>query len=998
MTVRMDDSAAILHSIHSSAATAATGGVDGAVVEARYENDSSPLQSSSVATSEADEVKIATAESDAIIDRNTSMSFSGDSSLVCQSLDRPPDVTGSGTSQTPSQITFDTEEQPGEINNTEMKVDDLDRSVSLDAADPGPVKSQANYGEEGNRSLDMQQFEPQVDDEQTASANSAFESSNISLNERADTDINDQDNSRTEPSPPTPVKSVRFAPTNKLRQFNTNNNPSTSITNEETDIDIHTTTNNTATPRGKCPRLKRKRVEEVRSLLVSQMLGIEHCDLEAEIDAEADGSAVDGDEDDVQTGSSESDSVLSNVKLQHDEVAMTTTKTEQHHLKSVSTLAEPEQTLSAIKHSPTSILRKSTIHPSNDSALHTVLPEKPQRSTQQQQQHQQQYLKRQKQPANRRKHPIRVALLHSHSHTQILHDAMKFIHQDRDLLLEALLKWCGILHGATKGKGALSSFLTVVPPKLGTRKLLETFHGREYLDLLQFPKREGDDSETHVVDEDSTEYQKLLAQYGLEDDCPIPTDPNARTLHWHYCLAVAGASWQAASLLIDDGSHGATADVAIHWGGGRHHAHANKAGGFCYVNDVVLAINRLVDGGAAANRNVRVLYIDIDIHAPDGVQQAFYSTDQVLTASFHRHSPGFFPASSGSTKEKGAVGTKGLGYNLNVPLPAETSDVTFLQMYRTMLFGLVKAYDPHAIVLCVGADGLENDALVCGGGVANKNSCFSEDDTGGGFYTSISSTGEGWKLSPETLAECVRIASLLCAGLSEGEICVQPCSAKQSDKSVTTDTDRTRVDTDNCTANASEAVMSSDAPVSSLEAKPVVRGKRRKLLLLGGGGYSPHQAARSWLLCTAAACEGARAGLLWNELPKDIPAHCYFPRYGPTFELVSKEKVQEIHASYSHEAEIFIEVSAPDQKVLQDGIRSIELSCLYIDRQQEKAKRDKELSKRAHGDAFCSYDTAMQGDDVWIDEGINTLSGKKQNARGGGRRKKKKKVRQQPPS
>jgi hypothetical protein len=66
-------------------------------------------------------------------------------------------------------------------------------------------------------------------------------------------------------------------------------------------------------------------------------------------------------------------------------------------------------------------------------------------------------------------------------------------------------------------------------------------------------------------------------------------------------------------------------DIAINWAGGLHHGKRNAASGFCYVNDLVLAIVELL------RVFPRVLYIDIDIHHGDGVEEAFYLTDRVLT-------------------------------------------------------------------------------------------------------------------------------------------------------------------------------------------------------------------------------------------------------------------------------------------------------------------------------------------------------------------------------
>ena len=79
-----------------------------------------------------------------------------------------------------------------------------------------------------------------------------------------------------------------------------------------------------------------------------------------------------------------------------------------------------------------------------------------------------------------------------------------------------------------------------------------------------------------------------------------------------------------------------TADIAINWAGGLHHAKRASASGFCYVDDCVLGILKLLE------RYERVMYIDIDIHHGDGVEEAFYTSDRVMTVSFHKHGQ-FFP-------------------------------------------------------------------------------------------------------------------------------------------------------------------------------------------------------------------------------------------------------------------------------------------------------------------------------------------------------------------
>ncbi|KAG7390176.1 Histone deacetylase 8 [Phytophthora pseudosyringae] len=89
--------------------------------------------------------------------------------------------------------------------------------------------------------------------------------------------------------------------------------------------------------------------------------------------------------------------------------------------------------------------------------------------------------------------------------------------------------------------------------------------------------------------------------------------------------------------------------VAINLGRGRHHAMRSQASGFCYVNDVVLGIQRLVSKG----RVKRVLVVDIDVHHGDGTQEAFYYSKKVTSISFHLREPAFFPG-TGSDSEAGA--------------------------------------------------------------------------------------------------------------------------------------------------------------------------------------------------------------------------------------------------------------------------------------------------------------------------------------------------------
>ena len=138
--------------------------------------------------------------------------------------------------------------------------------------------------------------------------------------------------------------------------------------------------------------------------------------------------------------------------------------------------------------------------------------------------------------------------------------------------------------------------------------------------------------------------------------------------------------------------------------------------------------------------------------------------------------------------------------------------------------------------------------------------------------------------------------------------------------------------------------------------------------------------------------------MLWSELPRDIPSHDYFPRYGPLFELVSDQKKKDIFSSYKPSAaspkdpslvkesedDSMVcqdEVSDSDQQVLKEAKRVIELTTLYIDRQREKKTPIQKSS-------FC-YDLANEKDDAWMD-GSTCNKNKKRSSSGGGRRRKKK--------
>lgn len=158
-----------------------------------------------------------------------------------------------------------------------------------------------------------------------------------------------------------------------------------------------------------------------------------------------------------------------------------------------------------------------------------------------------------------------------------------------------------------------------------------------------------------------------------ENDCPC--FPGL----FEFSQISAGGSLDAAIKLNHK-----SADICINWAGkefmcvncigGLHHAKKMEASGFCYVNDIVLAILELL------KYHNRVLYIDIDVHHGDGVEEAFYCTNRVMTVSFHRYGD-FFPG-TGDVKDTGHG--EGQHYALNVPLNQGIDDDSYYHLFKTV--------------------------------------------------------------------------------------------------------------------------------------------------------------------------------------------------------------------------------------------------------------------------------------------------------------------------
>jgi acetoin utilization protein AcuC len=128
----------------------------------------------------------------------------------------------------------------------------------------------------------------------------------------------------------------------------------------------------------------------------------------------------------------------------------------------------------------------------------------------------------------------------------------------------------------------------------------------------------------------------------------------------------------------------------------------DRASGFCYVNDAVLAILKLRE------RGWRVAYVDIDAHHGDGVQFGFYRDPNVLTISTHERGDRLFPG-TGFVAEMGEG--DGLGFSVNLPLQPLTDDEVFQPAFEAVVPPILGAFKPDVLVLQLGIDSHRTDPL-----------------------------------------------------------------------------------------------------------------------------------------------------------------------------------------------------------------------------------------------------------------------------------------------
>ncbi len=220
----------------------------------------------------------------------------------------------------------------------------------------------------------------------------------------------------------------------------------------------------------------------------------------------------------------------------------------------------------------------------------------------------------------------------------------------------------------------------MVPPRVATDEELLRVHSAEYLAMVR------------KMSEDGSAWREGLT-YGLGTD-DTPVFPGMHTA----AATVVGGTLRAAEMVMSG-----EVDRAFAIAGGLHHAHRDRASGFCVYSDLGAAIAWIREVHGA-----RVLYIDYDAHHGDGVQGLFYDDPQVLTLSLHESGRYLFPG-TGFVDELGEG--EGYGYSLNVPCEPQTEDESWVGIYRDLLVEAAEAFRPEIIVLQSGCDAHVLDPL-----------------------------------------------------------------------------------------------------------------------------------------------------------------------------------------------------------------------------------------------------------------------------------------------
>ncbi|MHA2232062.1 MAG: acetoin utilization protein AcuC [Candidatus Hodarchaeales archaeon] len=216
----------------------------------------------------------------------------------------------------------------------------------------------------------------------------------------------------------------------------------------------------------------------------------------------------------------------------------------------------------------------------------------------------------------------------------------------------------------------ISDRMRLFKPRQATNDELVTFHDPKYV---------------KVVESVSTTLEEAQ-NYGLGTmECPVFPE-----LHTS-ASTIVGGMLDATKRVVAEESRIEFPILA-----GMHHAHATRAEGFCYYNDIVIALKYALKRGIK-----RILFLDTDVHHPNGVQEAFYSEPSILKISLHLSSKYIEPA-TGEIDEIGEGA--GRGFNVNLPFYPSTRDSAYLESFKKIVPPLWEAFNPELVIWECGTD------------------------------------------------------------------------------------------------------------------------------------------------------------------------------------------------------------------------------------------------------------------------------------------------------
>ncbi|NWY45991.1 HDAC1 deacetylase, partial [Sylvia atricapilla] len=192
--------------------------------------------------------------------------------------------------------------------------------------------------------------------------------------------------------------------------------------------------------------------------------------------------------------------------------------------------------------------------------------------------------------------------------------------------------------------------MEIYRPHKANAEEMTKYHSDDYIKFLR-----------SIRPDNMSEYSKQMQRFNVGEDCPVFDGL------FEFCQLSAG---------------GSVGKVTI------------PLGGFCCVLCISVS---------------RVLYIDIDIHHGDGVEEAFYTTDRVMTVSFHKYGE-YFPG-TGDLRDIGAG--KGKYYAVNYPLRDGIDDESYEAIFKPVISKVMETFQPSAVVLQCGSDSLSGDRLGC---------------------------------------------------------------------------------------------------------------------------------------------------------------------------------------------------------------------------------------------------------------------------------------------